>query len=134
MLEARGKNLQAYEVTQATCVVSFKAERTTVPPGADAAYVADGQVFVVASGEDSSVKQVLAEGAASHMVIRRIAARPTMCDHPTPDTPEGNFEVFARTWSEHYILFHQKRADWPAIVSAARAKITPNATRSSSSI
>lgn len=127
VLEARGNDLQAYEVTQTTCVVSFKAARTAVP-GADAAYVADGQVFVVTSGEESSVKHVLAEGAASHMVIRRIAARPTMCDHPTPDTPEGNFEVFARTWSEHYILFHQKHADWPATVSAGRAKITPNTT------
>ena len=33
------------------------------------------------------------------------------------------FEVFTRTWADHYILFDQKRVDWPGLVEANRAKV-----------
>jgi hypothetical protein len=62
------------------------------------------------------------------MTIRRLAAQPSTCQPPTTDTPENNFEVFATTWAEHYILFDEKRADWPAIVANARAQVTPTTT------
>ncbi len=121
-------SLQAYEVTRTTCLPSFKAARQAVtPPGTESAYRTDGQVLAV-TGVDSTQKQLKSDGAASYMTIRRIAKRPAVCDQPTPDTPAGNFDVFAETWAEHYILFDQKGADWTAIVAAARPQVTPETT------
>lgn len=123
---ATGDTLQAYEVTQTTCLPSFKAAKLAgAHPGAEAAYGSDGEVFLVKAGLDSAAKRLHYDGAASDMVIRPLAARPATCDTPTPDTPAGNFEVFAQTWAEHYILFDQKHADWPAVVAKARAQVTP---------
>ncbi len=129
VFESTGSDsLQAYEVTQTTCLPSFKAARqAATPPGAESAYQTDGQVLTV-TGVDSTQKRLKSDGAASYMTIRRIARRPAVCDQPTPDTPAGNFEVFAQTWAEHYILFDQKGADWQAIVAAARTRIGPETT------
>lgn len=129
VLMATGDSLRAYEVTGTTCVPSFTAvRRAETPAGAEAAYETDGQVLAVMGGPDSGQKQLKSDGAASYMVIRRLPAAPDVCARPTPNTPEGNFEVFATTWAEHYILFDQKGADWPAVVAAARTKVTPATT------
>ncbi len=129
VIVATGDSLRTYEVTQTTCVPSFTAvRRAEAPAGAEAAYETDGQVLAVTAGPDSSQKQLKSDGAASYMVIRRLPAAPEVCSRPTPNTPAGNFEVFATTWAEHYILFDQKSADWPAVVAAARAKVTPATT------
>ena len=129
VLVATGDSLRAYEVTETTCVPSFTGvRRVETPAGTEAVYEADGQVLAVTAGADSSQKHLKSDGAASYMVVRRLAARPTVCDQPTPNTPEGNFEVFAATWSEHYILFDQKGVDWQGVVAAARAKVTPTTT------
>jgi len=55
----------------------------------------------------------------------RICRRSAIID---AEHARGNFEVFARTWSENYILFDQQRADWDAIITANRAKITDKTT------
>ena len=128
---ASGDMLQAYEVTQTTCVPSWKmSRRAETAAGAEAVYTGVGwvfgdQVLLVKAAPDSNEKRFHRDGTASDMVIHRIAARPATCDQPTPNTPEGNFEVFAQTWAEHYILFDEKGANWPAVVAKARAKVTP---------
>ena len=122
---ANGDTLQAYEVTQTTCVSSSKMiRRAETAPGIEAVYADKDQVFLLKASADSNEKRLHGAGSASDMVIRRIAARPATCDQPTPDTPGGNFEVFAQTWAEHYILFDEKRANWPAVVAKARARVT----------
>lgn len=122
---ADGDTLQAYEVTQTTCVPSFKVtRRAETAPGVEAVYADDDQVFQVRATPDPNEKRLHSDGSASDMVIHRVAARPSTCDPPTPDTPEGNFEVFAQTWAEHYILFDEKRANWPDTVARARARVT----------
>src|SRR5262249_54975560 len=73
-------------------------------------------------------KRFHVDGTASDKVIHRIASRPATCEPPTPDTPPGNFEVFAQTWAEHYISFDAKSTDWAAVVATARAKVTPATT------
>ncbi len=129
VIVASGDSLQAYDVTQTTCLPSFKAvRRAATTPGTEASYESDGGVLTVGAGLDANQKQLKSDGAASYMVIRRLPARPAVCDQPTPDTPERNFEVFAATWAEHYILFDEKGADWPAIVAAAGAKVKPTTT------
>jgi hypothetical protein len=72
--------------------------------------------------------RIHAGGAASEVVIDRIPKRPALCDRPPPSTPAGNFDVFAETWAEHYILFDEKKVDWPAVVAKARARVMPTTT------
>ncbi|MDX2060679.1 MAG: S41 family peptidase [Gemmatimonadales bacterium] len=129
VLVATGDTLQAFEVTATTCVPSFTAAKVaSTDPGADPQYDADGQIFTVTGGSDSAERHLKSSGAASYITIRRIATQPAACNPPTANTPEKNFEVFAQTWAEHYILFTEKGADWPAIVEEARAKVTPTTT------
>ncbi len=129
VLVATGDTLQAFEVTKTTCVPSFKAAKVaSTDPSADLQYRADGQVFTVTAGNDSTERYLKSSGAASYMTLRRLASRPPTCEPPTANTPEKNFEVFAQTWAEHYILFDEKKADWPAIVAKARAQVTPSTT------
>jgi hypothetical protein len=122
-----GDTIQTYEVTQTTCVPTAKklTRSTDTVPHAEAVYVDGGQVFLLRATPDSNEKQLQMDGTASHMVIHRIPSRPATCDQPTPNTPEGNFEVFAQTWEEHYISFDAKGTDWAAVVATARAKVTP---------
>jgi Peptidase family S41 len=127
VFDAKGEGLQAYEVTKATCVRSFEAKRkrkASEPAGAEAVYEDGDEVFIMKPTPDPDVKRLHYDGAASDMVIRRVPALPPVCTALTPDTPEANFQVFAETWAEHYILFDEKRADWPAAVAAARTKVT----------
>ncbi len=51
-----------------------------------------------------------------------------MCAPPTPNTPSGNFDVFTRTFAEHYIAFSLRHVDWEKIVSDNRGKVTPRTT------
>lgn len=126
---ATGDTLRAYEVTSTTCVPSFAAiRRSTQSPGVEATYERDGDVYLVIGTSDSVVKRIHNDGAASDIVVRRIPALPAPCGPPTADTPIGNFDVFAQTWAEHYILFDQQHADWPAIVAKARANVTAATT------
>lgn len=61
------------------------------------------------------------------MRVDRLARLPSTCDHPTPNTPVDNFEVFARTWAENYILFDQKKIDWDEIVRTNRGRVSSDA-------
>jgi len=124
---ANGDTLQAYEVTETTCVPTLKklTRRAEAASGTEALYADGDDVFLLKSTPDSNEKLLQVDGAASYMVIHRIEAQPATCDKPTPNTPEGNFEVFAQTWAEHHISFDAKGADWPAVVAQAHAKLTP---------
>src|SRR5262249_48540209 len=64
------------------------------------------------------------DGSASDIRIDRLPKRPAICEHPTENTPIGNFEVFTRTWAENYISFDLKHANWDQIVNRNRAQVT----------
>lgn len=125
-----GDTVQTYEVTQTTCVSTPKRliRRADTAPRAEAVYSDGDQAFLLIATPDSNEMRLQVDGAASHMVIHRIASPPAICDQPTPNTPEGNFVVFTQTWAEHYISFDAKGIDWPAVVATARAKVTPTTT------
>ena len=122
----KGPNLKTFEVTTTTCVNDGTALRDgTVSDGREATFkTADSDVFFVRSGGSADHKVMHTEGSASDVRIDRIAQLPAVCEHPTPNTPAGNFEVFVRTWSENYILFDQAAIDWNAVVETNRRKIT----------
>ncbi|HMJ85609.1 MAG TPA: hypothetical protein VK504_20645 [Vicinamibacterales bacterium] len=128
--EIHGATLNAFEVTNTTCVAGGTAAvDTTAVPGRTATFrtPGGGETFVRAGGS-ADHKLLHSEGSASDERIDRIPRLPAVCDHPTENTPNGNFEVFAQTWAEHYISFDLKKTDWGSVVEANRSKVTSKAT------
>ena len=121
---------KAFEVTSTTCVPGFTATLSKVTASdRDATFTtSDRDVFFVRAGGSDDHKVLHFDGSASDMRIDRLPRLPAACEHPTPDTPLDNFEVFARTWAEHYISFDLKNADWDKILAASRPKINPDMT------
>jgi hypothetical protein len=104
VFETHGPTLNAFEVTNTTCVAGGTAAVDTTPvPGRMATFRTPGgsEMFVRAGGS-ADHKRLHSEGSASDERIDRIPRLPAVCDHPTENTPAGNFEVFAQTWAEHY--------------------------------
>jgi len=127
----KGKDWKTFEVTSTTCVPGFIAAETARASAhrnatfnANEEFDTDSPQFFIRSGGSHEHKRLHLEGAASDIRIDRISRLPAVCDHPTPDTPEGNFEVFARTWAEQYISFDLKHVDWEKVVAANRPKTT----------
>jgi hypothetical protein len=128
--EIHGATLNAFEVTNTTCVAGGTAAvDMTAVPGRIATFrtPGGGETFVRAGGS-ADHKLLHSEGSASDERIDRIPRLPAVCDHPTENTPAGNFEVFAQTWAEHYISFDLKKTDWGSVVEANRSKVTSKAT------
>ena len=130
VFEIHGPALNAFEVTNTTCVAEGTAVvDTTSGPGRIATFrfSGGGEMFVRAGGS-ADHKLLHSEGSASDERIDRLPRLPAVCDHPTENTPAGNFEVFAQTWAEHYISFDLKKTDWGKVVEANRSKVTSNTT------
>jgi hypothetical protein len=53
---------------------------------------------------------------------------PAFCERLTANAPPDNFEVFARTFAEHYISFDLKQTDWGKVTAEHRAKVTLRTT------
>lgn len=130
VVEVHGPKLQAFQVTTTTCVVDGTATlESVIVPGREASFKADdGDEFFIRAGGEADHKLLHNVWSASDVRIDRIAKLPAACEHPTPNTPQGNFEVFTRTWAENYILFDEQKANWDATVASNRAKITDKTT------
>jgi hypothetical protein len=130
VFEIHGATLNKFEVTNTTCVAGGTGAVDTTPvQGRIATFrtTGGGEMFVRAGGS-ADRKLLHSEGSASDERIERIPRLPAVCDHPTENTPVGNFDVFAQTWAEHYISFDLKQTDWGQVVAANRAKVTSNTT------
>lgn len=130
VFDIQGATLKSFEVTATTCVPGDAAQREdTSIPGREVTFKpTNGDVFFVRSGGTADHRLIHNVWSVSDVRVDRVAKLPATCAHPTPNTPQGNFEVFTRTWAENYILFDQQKADWDAIVAANRAKITDKTT------
>lgn len=128
--DIHGDALKVFEVTTTTCVPGETLERDNANiAGREGTFkTKDGDVVFMRSGGTANHKLMHEEGSASDRRINRLDRLPAVCDHPTTNTPADNFEVFARTWAENYILFNERHADWNAIVAANRKKVTPQTT------
>src|SRR5215470_11155502 len=128
--DIHGAALKSFEVTATTCVPSGQAQREdTSIAGREATFkTSDGDVFFIRSRRPADRRLFHDVSSVSDVRIDPVAMLPATCEHPTPNTPQGNFEVFTRTWAENYILFDQQKADWDATVAANRAKIADKTT------
>ena len=130
VIEIHGPVLKAFEVTAQTCVPGLTAKRdTSVVPGREATFkTADGDVFFVRTGGSGDHRLLHYDGSASDVRIDRLPRRPEACDHPGSNTPVSNFEVFTRTWAEHYISFDLKQINWAKVVADNRPSVTSQTT------
>lgn len=130
VFEIQGATVKTFQVTTTTCVPWFTAEREAGNMvGREATFtVPHGDPFFIRTGGTTKHKLLHRDGTASDIRLDRVARLPAACDHPTPDTPADNFEMFAKTWAENYILFDQKKVDWDRIVRTNRAKVNSNTT------
>lgn len=129
VFEIQGPSSKQFEVTATTCVPGSTAQRdTSAISGREATFKADGEIFFVRSGGSPDHKVLHDDGSASDVRIDRLARMPAVCDRPTPNTPVDNFDVFTRTWAEHYISFDIKHTDWAKVVAANRPKVTSTTT------
>ena len=130
VFEIHGPTAKTYQVTSTTCVSGFTAQRDPATvAGREATFTHDrDEVFFIRVSGKRDHKLLHNEGSASDVRLDRLPRLPAVCDHPTPDTPAGNFEVFTRTWAENYILFDQKKVDWAEAVRTNQSKIRPETT------
>lgn len=127
--EIHGAMLKVFEVTNTTCVVGESGSVETTPlPGRIATFRTRGSEQFVRAGGSADHKLLHRQGSASDERIDRVPRLPAVCDHPTENTPAGNFDVFAQTWAEHYISFDLKKTDWGKVVEAHRSRVTSNTT------
>src|SRR5437773_8269659 len=76
-----------------------------VQGGKPRSFTKDGDVYFIRAGGEADRKLLHNDGAASDIRIDRLPMMPKVCNPRTNDTPASNFEVFTRTFAEHYISF-----------------------------
>jgi hypothetical protein len=115
----QGSHIEPFEFTTTTCVkgpaMRFIARRRVKNSNGDGFAIRDG---------DSADQKFVSSGERE-IRLERISALPPVCNHLTPNTPAANFEVFARTFAEHYIRLDLQHADWSAVTERASRDITP---------
>jgi hypothetical protein len=121
--------LREFEITTATCVTGFKAERQTFRPNRwEATFKSKEGLLYLKRGEGDAHAILHLEDSVPDIQLDRIDAVPDVCNQPTADTAIGNFEVFARTWAENYISFERRHADWDTVVANFRPQVTSQTT------
>jgi hypothetical protein len=130
VFDIHGPASRLFEVTTTTCLPGVTAQRDTIAvPGREATFkTPDGDGYFIRTGGGNDHKLLHNDGSASDVRIDRLARMPAVCDRPTPNSPPDNFEVFTRTWAEHYISFDIKHTDWSKVVAANRPKVTSTTT------
>ena len=130
VLSIKAGALTEYEITTSTCVQGFISRLEAVQShGWDAVFQSksEGRLFLGAAGTNERAILHL-EDSVPDIRLDRIPGLPATCEHPTANTPSGNFEVFTRTFAENYISFDRRHMAWPELVAENRSKITDQTT------
>ena len=77
--DVSGTTLKAYELTEISCLPSFTAERTGAGAAGEMTFKVVNQsgTYTVRPGGSPDGWRVRRNGAASHMIVRRLASAPT---------------------------------------------------------
>ncbi len=119
VVDLRGDTRDIYHLSIDTCVfdedTSAVIQQLLGPD--DVIEAADGQSFAYGSAYEPH-----------KITFHRIAALPAACVTPLPDTPQGNFDAFAATFTAHYAFLDLHGVNWPQQVASARSKLTSSTT------
>jgi hypothetical protein len=125
IVKFKGKDLQVYEITKVSCILSEKASRKTDTGTADEiVFAGDDDTFQIGLGPSQDTLWLHVEGAASKILLRRTDAQPEPCSQALADTPLTNYEVFWQTFAEQYAFFALRKVDWRAVDKKARPQVT----------
>ena len=116
VLVAEGGLATQYELTAVSCL-----------PIDQFAYAAEGMTFDLV--DDNTL--VVQSASSLYFTANRLEVLPDLCLNggtPYSDDPELNFEVFWRTFDEHYASFDLHNIDWAAQYDLYRPQITPETT------
>ncbi|QOY89403.1 S41 family peptidase [Paludibaculum fermentans] len=114
-----GDSWRTFEVTASTCVEGFAARR--VAPTSNRFRARDGSRFSVV--EERPRHWLVREGDINRVMLEPADGLPAVCSPPTANTPLGNFDVFTRTFAEHYVAFALRGVDWERNVAEQRGRI-----------
>jgi len=128
LFRIQGRDLREFEVTSKTCVTGFKARQIATPDQEAAFKIADGGFLFLKSGGSRDRKFLRFDFSDSDIQIDRVSRVPALCDPPTANTPGDNYEVFTRTFAEHYISFDLKQIDWDKAVADNQTRVSPTTT------
>ena len=120
--EIQGLHIKSFQVTTTTCVKGPPAHFVTAEGTAKSS---EGDLFTIRNSESPDYKLLHPIGSLGEIRLDRVSRLPAVCSHLTPNSPADNFEVFARSFAEHYISLDLKHVDWDAITESARSTITP---------
>jgi hypothetical protein len=122
----QGAVLTGFDLTSATCVQGFTAQRKRVSGGewADAFKSKEEGTLFVRSGGSKDHRALHQEDSVPDIQIDRIPGLPGVCKPPTENTPMANFDVFTRTWAENYISFEMRHVNWDKLVAEYRPHVT----------
>lgn len=124
----QGSTLRAFEVTTATCVLAFSAQKVSSKTRQDTFKRRGGSLllFTAEAGNDRGVLTL--PGMLSTIAIKRLPGMPSVCVSLAPNTPAANFDVFTRTFSEQYIGIALRNTPWPDLVANSRRQVTDRTT------
>ena len=129
------KNLQRWQLTSISCISDVRAQRADIVAGVPrylGAHVNNDTgatwEFTFRAGRDPDHLVMHVAGAISDILLRRVPVLPARCGQSPSNTPRGNFDIFARTFSENYPFFTLHHYDWHQVVAAHRAQINDATT------
>lgn len=131
VLEIRGEQIKASEITALSCLPAWTAKRQAKSPeGAEASFVmAQPPLQIqVRPGRSADQKFFHFQGAASGIGFRRVSKPPAVCGMPVADTPLNNFDIFWTTFDEHYAFFALHGVNWRAVREQYRPQVTDKTT------
>jgi hypothetical protein len=131
VIEAKGNEVDVYEVTKNSAIPSLTATNVDQTPGDGAVDFAndnDPTTFEIKSTDSDDVKRLHADGSVGDIILNRIDEKPAVFDKPTSNDPQTNFDVFWDNFAENYAVFPIKDVDWSAVKEEARSQVTSETT------
>lgn len=112
--QIKGQWVETFAVTNTTCLSEGSDPLFGLLAEFDITVADDGQSFNLSF-----------EGTDQIMRFDRQPQLPSQCQTPPPNTPLGNFDVFADIFATHYAFFDVYGVDWDGAVAEARQQIKP---------
>jgi len=123
VLELKQNALKIYEITGVSCVAAGSARRRADSKPGEALFNGSMGSLRITSGNAADSLWLYDEGV-SGIALHRNQALPEACGHKAPNTPQSNYEVFWRTFSEQYPFFALRKVDWSAVDEKFRPQVT----------
>lgn len=123
--EIDGDNLSVFEITSISCTPTAKGTRKPDAAGSrEAAFALDGDLVRFVPGPSADDARVHLDGAASDIILHRIAAKPKACEQKAEDNPQSNYAIFWQTFAENYAFFDLHHMDWREVDRQFRPQVT----------